>query len=180
MCSSDLTLRPNIRAAMWTAFGSGARVSEVAKLTRGDVSLRGGAVYIAIHDAKWGSDRTIPVIDDKAARILYAYWQNQPISTQPLFRVSSRTLQEYMTHYSEETGVHVWMHLLRHTFAARLLEQNVPMTQIQYLLGHRTLEMTAHYTESALVDTSYLAPSIFQKRGTSGTEPPKSPTLRPL
>lgn len=170
------TLKPNARAAFYTMFGSGARVSEVARLEYQSVRLIDDAIWIQISDAKWGSDRTIPVIDDKAARILYEYWLDQRLDGKPLFKISKRTLQEYATHYSEESGVHFYSHLLRHTFAARLLEQGVPMSEIQFLLGHRSLAMTAHYTESAIVDTGHLAPNVLQDSSSAAT----TPRLRPL
>ena len=34
--------------------------------------------------------------------------------------------------------------------------ERVPLTTIQYLLGHKSLGMTAHYAQSALVDLSDL------------------------
>ena len=174
------TLKPNARAAFYTMFGTGARVSEVARLEYPHVKLQDDAIWIQITDAKWGSDRNIPVIDDKAAKILFEYWRDQRPDGKPLFKISKRTIQEYATHYSEESGVHFHSHLLRHTFAARLLEQGVPMTEIQFLLGHRSLAMTAHYTESAIVETSHLAPTILQEYGNGGTPPATTPRLRPL
>lgn len=173
------TLRPNVRAAFWTMFGTGARVSEVARLQYHDIIFQNEGVWIRISDAKWGSDRTIPVIDSKAAKILYEYWREQSIDGKPIFKVSKRTIQEYATHYSQESGVHFHSHLLRHTFAARLLEQGVAMTQIQFLLGHRSLAMTAHYTESAIVDTTRLAPPIMQEYGEGDSTTTQTPRLRP-
>ena len=34
------------------------------------------------------------------------------------------------------------------------------MPTIQYLLGHKSLGMTAHYTQSAITDLSNLTPEI--------------------
>lgn len=167
LCWFD-TLQPNLRAAWYALYGSGARIGEVTKLKHSDVKVRGGAIYFDIKDAKWGSDRVIPLVNQKAAKVVYDYWAAEPISNKPLFHISKRTLQSYATAFSEETGIHFWGHLLRHTFAARLLEQGVRMTEIQYLLGHKTLSMTAHYTESALLDVTHLAPTVFQQRGNGG------------
>ncbi|WP_261787608.1 site-specific integrase [Lactobacillus taiwanensis] len=50
--------------------------------------------------------------------------------------------------------------MLRHTYAALLTEQGVPMPTIQYLLGHKNLGMTAHYTQSAITDLKDLTPEI--------------------
>jgi len=39
------------------------------------------------------------------------------------------------------------MHSLRHTFASRLLERNIPMETISELLGHVSIESTNIYTK---------------------------------
>lgn len=160
------TLQENLRAAFYLMLGSGARVGEVAALTDADIILRDGAVYVNISDAKWGSDRIIPIVDVKAAEIVWEYAKNADISKKPLFRLSKRTLQTYATDFSRQTGIKFHCHLLRHTFASRLLESGVPITKIQYLLGHKTVNMTAHYTQSARIDVTDIAPTIYQERGT--------------
>jgi site-specific recombinase XerD len=155
-------MQSNLRAAWYCLYASGARVGEVTVLRRGDVSLVNGAVYLDIKNAKWGSDRKVPLVDQRAAKIVYDYWREAPINGEPLFRVSKRTLQAYATAFSEETGISFWCHLLRHTFAARLLENGVPLTEIQLMLGHKSLSMTEYYTESARIDVSRHAPSVLE------------------
>lgn len=153
-------LQPNLRAAFWCLLGTGCRVGEVAKLHATDVTLRGRRVYVQITDAKWGSDRTIPVIDETAAKIVWQFRQEIAVDNQPLFRVKKRTLQWYATQFANQTGVAFKCHLLRHTFAAKLTEQGVPITTIQYLLGHRSVAMTAYYAQAALVAVDQIAPQI--------------------
>lgn len=153
-------LQENLRAAFWCMIGTGARVGEVAHLTATDVSLRGQSVYIDIRDAKRGSDRCIPITDQRAARIVWRFRQTVPIDSRPLFRVSKRTLQWYATQFSKKTGINFHCHLLRHTYAARLTEKGIPITTIQYLLGHKSIAMTAHYAQSALVDVRGITPKI--------------------
>lgn len=153
-------LQPNIRAAFYLMIGTGCRVGEAAHLRPVDVSLRGGSVYIDIQDAKWGSDRTIPITDKKAAQIVWKYREECTIDNRPLFRVSRRTLQWYATDFSKKTGIKFHCHLLRHTYAAFLTEKGVPLPTIQYLLGHKSLSMTAHYAQSAITDLSEVTPTI--------------------
>lgn len=154
------TLRPNARAAFYLLLGSGCRVSEAANLKINDVTLRGNSVYIDIRGAKWGSDRNIPIINKQAAQIVWRYRAELEIDSRPLFRLSKRTLQGYATTFSQKTGINVHCHLLRHTFAGILSERGVPLSTIQYLLGHKSLGMTAHYAQSALVDLSDITPKI--------------------
>ena len=153
-------LQPNIRAAFYLMIGTGCRVGEAAHLKPVDVSLRGGSVYIEIQDAKWGSDRTIPITDKEAAQIVWKYREECTIDNRPLFRVSRRTLQWYATDFSKKTGIKFHCHLLRHTYAAFLTEKGVPLPTIQYLLGHKSLSMTAHYAQSAITDLSEVTPTI--------------------
>ncbi|OYR96269.1 integrase [Lactobacillus taiwanensis] len=154
------TLQENVRAAFYLMMGTGCRVGEVAHLRVSDVSLRGKSVYVDIKDAKWGSDRCIPITDKKAAQIVWRYCESVEIDTHPLFRLSKRTIQGYATTFAQKTGITFRCHLLRHTYAALLTEQGVPMPTIQYLLGHKNLGMTAHYTQSAITDLKDLTPEI--------------------
>lgn len=151
------TLQPNARAAFWLMLGSGCRVGEAAHLRAEDVTIRGKSIYIDIHDAKWGSDRCIPIVDTKAASIVWKYRTEVEIDSRPLFRLSKRTFQGYATDFAKKTGITFHCHLLRHTFAALLTEKGVPLTTVQYLLGHKSLGMTAHYAQSALVNFSDLS-----------------------
>lgn len=154
------TLQENARAAFYLMIGSGCRVGEAASLRAEDVTLRGKSVFIDIKDAKWGSDRCIPIIDKKAAEIVWKYRQDVEIDSRPLFRLSKRTLQGYATQFAKKTGITFRCHLLRHTFAGKMSEQGVPLTTIQFLLGHKSLGMTAHYAQSALVDLSAITPEV--------------------
>lgn len=156
-------LQPNARAVFWLLYGSGCRVGEAAHLRASDVTLRGKVVYIDIKDAKWGSDRCIPIIDKQAAEIVWKYRAELEIDNRPLFRISKRTIQGYATQFAQTTGISFHCHLLRHTFAALLTERGVPLTTVQYLLGHKSLGMTAHYAQSALVDMSSFLPEINLK-----------------
>lgn len=153
-------LQENARAAFWLLYGSGCRVAEAAHLRPEDVTLRGKSVFIDIKDAKWGSDRCIPIINEEAAKIVWKYRSELEIDNRPLFRLSKRTLQGYATQFAQTTGISFHCHLLRHTFAALLTERGVPLTTVQYLLGHKSLGMTAHYAQSALVDLSDITPEI--------------------
>ena len=153
-------LQENARAAFWLLYGSGCRVAEAAHLRPENVTLRGKSVFIDIKNAKWGSDRCIPIINEEAAKIVWKYRSELEIDNRPLFRLSKRTLQGYATQFAKDTGINFHCHLLRHTFAALLTEKGVPLTTIQYLLGHKSLGMTAHYAQSALVDLSDITPEI--------------------
>ena len=154
------SLQENVRAAFWLMIGTGARVGEVAHLNMTDVQMRGRSIYVNITDAKWGSDRFIPIVDKQAAEIVWRFRQTVSADNRPLFRLSKRTLQWYATKFAQDTGIDFHCHLLRHTFAAKLTEKGVLITTVQFLLGHRSVSMTAYYAKSALVDVESITPKI--------------------
>jgi integrase len=48
-----------------------------------------------------------------------------------------------------DAGIHLFPHLLRHTYATRLVESGLDIKEVQYLLGHSTPDMAlnvySHY-----------------------------------
>lgn len=156
------SLQPNLRAAFYLMMGGGLRVGEAAAVTKSDFWLVDGKLFVRISDAKWGSDREIPIVNKRAAVVVWEFLQTLDIDRKPAFRVCKRTLQGYAAAFKDTFGIDLHCHSLRHAFAARLLEKGVPITKIQYLLGHKNVNMTAHYTQSAIIDVSDIAPTIWQ------------------
>jgi len=152
----------NINAAFHLMLATGARVGEVAGLQKGDFKLIDGKLWINIEDAKWGSDRRIPVLYKDSAIIIYKYLETIDIYNAPAFRVSRRTLQTYADQFKNDTGIKFSCHVLRHTLATRLLESGVDIEKIRYMLGHKTNNMTRHYTQTAKMNVADLAPTIWQ------------------
>src|SRR5699024_1582751 len=92
-------LKENIRAAFFLMMGTGARVGEVAALKKSDITTVDGKLFITITDAKWGSDRKIPIILKESAETVYKYIETIDVYGLPVFRVSKRTLQTYATNF---------------------------------------------------------------------------------
>lgn len=154
-------LQVNTRAAFYLLIGSGARVSEITGLTKADFSFHDGKLFINIYDAKYGSDRRIPVLHARAIEVLKGYLAGLDVNSLPAFRVSKRTLQRHAANFAIKTGIPFSCHVLRHTYATLLLEKGVPIEKIQYLLGHRSVSITRHYTQSAFLNINDLAPSVL-------------------
>ena len=154
-------LHPNVRCAFLLMLTTGARVGEVANLKKSDFIIKNDQLYVSITNAKWQSDREVPILDTNIANILWPYLIDLDINSLPAFRTSKRTLQRHMSNFSKDTGIDCCCHLLRHTFAAKLLEQNIPMEVIKTLLGHKTLNMTAYYTQSARVDLTRITADMW-------------------
>ena len=154
------SLQINARAAFYLLIGSGARVSEITHLTKSDFRFKNKQLYINIQDAKYGSDRVIPVLHTKAIQVLQDYLTSIDVSSLPAFRISKRTLQRYAANFSEQTGIPFSCHVLRHTYATLLLEKSVSIEKIQYLLGHKSVNITRHYTQSAFLNVDDLVPTL--------------------
>ncbi|MER2112091.1 MAG: site-specific integrase [Solibacillus isronensis] len=75
--------------------------------------------------------------------------------------MTKRTLQRYAANFVELHGIQFSCHVLRHTFATLLLENGVPIEKIQYLMGHRLVTITRHYTQSAFINLNDLEPSVL-------------------
>lgn len=153
-------LQVNARAAFYLLIGSGARLSEVTSLKKSDFRFEKGNLFITITDAKYGSDRTIPVLHKRAVEVLKDYLLLLDVTSLPAFRLSKRTLQRHAANFSAETGIPFSCHVLRHTYATLLLEKGVPIEKIQYLLGHKSVNITRHYTQSAFSNVDDLVPTI--------------------
>lgn len=153
-------LQINARAAFYLLIGSGARVSEITHLTKSDFHYKNNRLYINISDAKYGSDRVIPVLHTKAMHVLQDYLNSIDVSSLPAFRISKRTLQRYAANFAQQIGIPFSCHVLRHTYATLLLENGVPIEKIQYLLGHKSVNITRHYTQSAFLNIDDLVPTL--------------------
>lgn len=154
------TLQMNVRAAFYLLIGSGARVSEIANVSKSSFRFKGDRLFVEIRDAKYGSDRTIPILHAHAIDVLREYLASLDVTSLPAFRVSKRTIQRHAANFSIKTGIPFSCHVLRHTYATLLLEKGVPIEKIQYLLGHRSVTITRHYTQSAFLNVDDLVPTL--------------------
>lgn len=155
------SLQVNVRAAFYLMYATGARVSEVSNLTKEDFLMRDNKLFVNIQDAKYDSDRLIPVLNLDAVEVVTSYLKTLDVSSAPAFRVSKRTLQRHAANFGEKYGIQFSCHVLRHTFATLLLENGVSIEKIQYLLGHRSIAITRHYTQSAFININDLEPSVL-------------------
>ena len=165
----DLLARPNTeslegkrdKAILEVLFSTGLRVSELAKLNRGEIDLVRREFSVVGKRRK----RRVVFLSRRAAEFLKVWLEEREDSFEPLFirlrgsrvkvdilgsdmRLSVRGVQRLVRKYSIMAGIslQVTPHTLRHSFATDLLLGGADIRAVQELLGHESITTTQIYT----------------------------------
>ena len=141
---------------------AGLRVSEVTRLKLADVTLRLRSGEVVVRDGKGHRQRVVP-LNVAARRGLNRYLETRDELDEdaPLFasergaQLSLRSIQHAVSVSAERAGVEraVGAHTLRHTFAARFIEDHPDqLVALSTLLGHESLDTTAIYVRPSSRD----------------------------
>lgn len=144
--------------------GAGLRVAEVVALRPGDIDYTAG--QIRVNAGKGDKDRIVPV-DAETLAHLRAWAEKRAAlginGRRPLFcrlrrqgfgkgevggAMSTDNVQALVTRLAKAAGIekHVTPHVLRHTYACKLLRRpGATLTDVQLALGHSRLQTTAIY-----------------------------------
>jgi integrase/recombinase XerC len=132
---------------------TGLRVGEVASLRMDDVILNERSGLVIVRAGKGRKYREIP-LHKEARKALSAYLEVRPESENDHFflgqrgPLQERGMQTRLSSLGEAAGVEVTPHVLRHTFATRMLrEADVDLVTVSKLLGHSDVTTTAIYTQ---------------------------------
>lgn len=142
------------RTLLTTMYAAGPRVSEVAKLRRGDIDSARHVLWI--RGGKGRKDRQT-LLPPRLLELLRSYWRwkrpgqwlfpsdqpDRPISVKSIYLACRSAARRARI----TKAVHP--HSLRHAFATHLLEAGCDIRKIQMLLGHARLETTARYLHVA-------------------------------
>jgi integrase/recombinase XerC len=130
---------------------TGLRRSELLELRLDDLDLVKGTALV--RDGKFGRDRVV-YLTPPLMLALDHYLTLRPAlpDEDHVFILHDRvpapeTIRRRLELYGQQVGVQVSPHRLRHTFATRLLNQGMPITSLQKLLGHKHLDMTLRYAQ---------------------------------
>lgn len=135
-------------------FSTGVRVSELCNIKKEEINLEEGQLLIYGKGAK---ERSIYIGNHEVLKILKEYahlFQNQIDNSVFFFinrngnRLSEQSVRFILKHYEQvlKLNQHITPHMLRHTFATQLLEEDVDIRYIQRILGHSSITTTQIYT----------------------------------
>lgn len=136
-------------------FGTGARVSEIAGLTKNNINLDSGNITIR---GKGDKERAIQICNRETIELLRHYYKLYQPSIEKAgnyflinrlgHKLSDQSIRTIVKKLACTAGVnrHITPHMFRHSFATLLLEKDVDIKYIQSLLGHSSIMTTQIYT----------------------------------
>jgi len=136
------------RAWFYLLSEAGLRLGEARDLQLGDVDLAGGRLMV--RKGKKNRDRSVPLSSTLSAALrAYLPLRGEAESDCVLIyegrMMRDRLIRKRLRRYGQEVKVDVSPHRLRHTLATRLLNEGMPITSLQHLLGHEQLDTTLIY-----------------------------------
>jgi integrase/recombinase XerD len=149
------------KAILTTIYGSGLRVSEVARLKVSDIDSKN--FQILIRQTKNKRDR-YAILSKRNLKLLRTYWLQCGRPKDWLFpgknlgeHISVKSIKNFVLKLKTklELKKNISAHTFRHCFATHLLESGVQLPHIQQLLGHSSIKTTVkylHLTSKAMMD----------------------------
>ena len=142
----------NIRnkAIIALVYSSGLRAGEVVRLAPGDIYM--STMQVHIRNSKNRGDHWT-ILSDRTLELLKQYWYSCPVPRDTLFVTLRRphkplkpgAIQIMLKKVGAEAGIKIHPHVLRHSFATHLIEDDTKREYVQSMLGHRSPNSTAVY-----------------------------------
>lgn len=177
---------------LYLAAAYGLRSSELVRLTLDDIDWRGGTLRVL--QSKTRQTLQLPLTDE-AINVLIEYLRKaRPQSTQrqlflrrraPFVPLQPASVHDVLEHRIRCSGLNLppfGTHVLRHSFARRLMDQGVSLKAIGDALGHRDVESTSVYLRLNVDDLRQVAlpaPAIPPGDPAKLVSPNQLPRLRP-
>ena len=147
------------KAILHIAYGCGLRVNEISQLNKEDLRLTEN--IIIVQKGKNNKRRIVP-INDKIKKELEVFIFSSDPKQKALFLNSKGNRMQQWTFnsilkniikrtafgkaFTKEELNSIGIHTLRHSIATHLLENGMPLEQVQQFLGHSHIESTEIYT----------------------------------
>lgn len=152
----DLTTNLKHKAMLSLLYGSGLRVSEVARLKIGDICSK--TMQVRVENAKHNTNRN-SILSADALETLRSYFRAYRSGGQytlkdwlftgrdPKEHINVKTIKNTLIKLRDRLQLdsRISAHTLRHCFATHLLEDGVSPVHVQHLLGHKGFGTTAGY-----------------------------------
>ena len=142
------------RAMLALAYGLGLRLNEILALLPADVDAR--KLQLRVRAKAHQRDRLLPLPASLLALLHEHLQQQRPKcflfeGNQPGEAYSARSLQQVVRQAAARAGIQraVSLHMLRHSYAAHLVEAGTAIHLVQGLLGHASAKTTAVYAQVA-------------------------------
>lgn len=151
-------LKDRDQALLMLMFASGLRASEVVNLTFNQVDFDNRIMKVS---GKGNKDRLVPFTNSaKEAMLNYINGLRKDLlkeDTKYIFlnsqgnKMTVRGLEYILDEIEAKTGLYgkIHPHMLRHSFATKMLNRGADLRTIQELLGHSSIETTSIYTHVA-------------------------------
>ena len=175
--------------------GAGLRVGEVAALCLADIeepSVPDSLVRLTVRGK--GNKERIVWLTDSLWNTLKAWLRDRPeTESDQVFLnwhgqpITKNGIQYIFKRHSDDAGVTLSCHQLRHTYARRLAESGLPVESLARLLGHTLLQTTQRYIDGAnpslYADFSAimakLETTLIRDKEVAPPLPPPTPTPKP-
>ena len=147
------------RTLLLTCYGCGLRVSELVKLKLRHIDSERG--LLRIEQGKGAKDRHV-ILSATLLDKLRAYWRVErtkrwlfPNEQHPDEPLAICTPQKVFRRAKQRAGIDKvgGIHSLRHAYASHQLQAGMPVQQLQYQLGHRSIQSTLRYVHWVFSDS---------------------------
>ena len=155
------TLRRNCKckrdlAMVDVLYSTGCRVAELVNMKFTDIDYNENSIKII---GKGKKHNTV-YLNTNAQLSLNEYMTERKGKSDYLFvskrspydQVSTRTVEKVFKDLGDELGFKLTPHILRHTSATLALQNGMPITQVQKMLGHSSVATTQIYAETSQED----------------------------
>lgn len=154
---------PTVKVIVQTLYYTGMRISECLSLEKCDVILSSNIGIIHIRKAKGSKERSLP-IGNKLNEILKEYISVNPVNpTSNYFfhstkskKISSSFINKCLHNATKNLDWtrNISAHMLRHSFATKLVASGIDIPTIQKILGHNNIKTTSIYCHVELSELS--------------------------